>query len=36
MKKAPRGFGLAEGPGELFYDTVLECSKASQPPNLSQ
>ena len=36
MKKAPRGFGLAEEPGELFYDTVLECSKASQPPNLSQ
>lgn len=36
MKNAPRGFGLAEGPGELFYDTVLACGKASQPPNLSQ
>ena len=36
MKNAPRGFGWTEGPGELFYDTVLECSKAYQPPNLSQ
>ena len=36
MKNAPRGFGLTEEPGERFYDTVLECGKASQPPNLSQ
>ena len=35
-KKRSPGFGWTEEPGEHFYDNVLACGKASQPPNLSQ